>query len=121
MTNKIHTDSNLGSANPQYWQRYPGIITRTIYSDKSKFLVLEVKRSLDSLVKSIMFHNHCPFGEADNLRIIEGLYEDFEVEEHSQLVGREVVGVYYQHPAAFEFGEKVAQKIADRLIGIQKI
>lgn len=100
---KVHWNSAILAINPKEIQRHDGTIIRTLFDDVKKVLLVDVIRELDSLERKITF-SHYPEECHENVQElnpdempqpIKDLYQDFEVKEASELVGRKIVGLYF--------------------------
>ena len=114
-----HWSSTLMAINPNRIERHEGNIVRVAYNsaDANPVLILTIKRRKDSLEGTILFGDLGidMFGEGEDEekppnhevhKVIRDVYEDFSITEASQLLGRNVLGLYYS--------------VLDRLVGLEK-
>ena len=114
---EYHWDSMLMTVNPERIKEHTGIITAANYNENALkptkeapsagTLILTITKDSDSLENRIIFCDRdysCEIGENPEYipiqegllpEVVQGLYEDFNVNDASELVGRKVVGNYF--------------------------
>jgi hypothetical protein len=132
--NKTYWSSGLLAINSDYIAEFDGTIVRTIFEDKDiPALLVTIKRKSDFLEKTIGFCYNPDFmdglekeetpSKEELLKAANEIYQGFDVSGYSELVGEQVIGVYYQIKELFSMKKSRTKSpdITDHLIGMRKI
>lgn len=109
-TQFTHWSSTIQALNPQKLSHEYGTIIQSIYREEPYALNITVEREYDNRRGGISFFEVDSLGEGIQSvglpKVIQNIYDAFQVQQASELVGRNVIGVYFEN---------------EHLVGIQAI